>query len=216
VPAACCRQFLRRTGYIENPGWKPGSPTGWKPATTVVCVRKSAHSAISDSLAEVNEIYSLLGEGLEATQLSFAQIALRAVIIFVASLWIVRLASKRFFAKKTAFDVIFGFILGSMLARAINGSEKVLPTIGAGILLALLHRSLGWLGLRYPGFAKFIKGHTEILVRDGQMDQRVMASHHIGEDDLLEDLRLNGVQCPDEVHLASLERSGEVSVIKKK
>ena len=33
----------------------------------------------------------------------------------------VRLGDKRFLSKKTAFDAILGFILASMLARAVNG-----------------------------------------------------------------------------------------------
>jgi len=74
-------------------------------------------------------LYSAFGAGLDAQHLTIGQVALRAVLTFVAALVMVRVANKRFFAKKTAFDVILGLILASMLARAINGSEQLGPTI---------------------------------------------------------------------------------------
>jgi uncharacterized membrane protein YcaP (DUF421 family) len=126
-----------------------------------------------------------------------------------------RVADKRFFGKKTAFDIILGFILASMMARAINGSEQLLPTIGAGFLLVFLHRFLAWLGCRSPFFAGLIKGHSQTLIENGKVDRERLREHHIGEDDLLEELRLNGIEQPDEAKLARLERSGEVSVVKK-
>jgi uncharacterized membrane protein YcaP (DUF421 family) len=156
-----------------------------------------------------------LGVGMEAQRLEIRQVLLRAIIVFVSALVMVRVGDKRFFAKKTAFDVILGFILASMLARAINGSEQLGPTIAAGFELTLLHRALAWLGCRWPTFSGWIKGHSQKLVEAGRIDRGRLRKHHMGEDDLLEELRLNGVESPQGVALACLEPSGEVSVIKR-
>jgi uncharacterized membrane protein YcaP (DUF421 family) len=156
-----------------------------------------------------------LGTGVEATKLTTGQVCLRALIVFFAALVIVRFADKRFFARKNAFDVNLGFILASMMARAINGSEQLLPTIVAAFLLATLHRFLGWIASRWERFSGLIKGHGEVLIQDGRVNDTALARHHIGKDDLVEELRLNGVETPDEVKLGRLERSGDVSIIKK-
>jgi hypothetical protein len=42
----------------------------------------------------------------------------------------VRVANKRIFSKTTAFDAVLGFIMASMLARAVNGSAAFFPTLG--------------------------------------------------------------------------------------
>jgi uncharacterized membrane protein YcaP (DUF421 family) len=118
-------------------------------------------------------------------------------------------------ARKTAFDLILGLVLASMLARAINGSEQLGPTITAGFALALLHRFLGWLACKWPALGGVIKGHSETLITDGEIDRETLAKHNIGDDDLLEELRLNGVEKPEQARLARLERSGEISVIPK-
>lgn len=141
---------------------------------------------------------------------------LRAVIVFFATLCIVRFADKRFFAKKTAFDLILGFILASMMARAINGSEQLGPTIAAGFLLALLHRTLAWMACQWPKFGGLIKGSSQTIIERGIVKTAALQKHHIADDDLLEELRLNGVERPEEAKIAKLERSGEVSVIKEK
>lgn len=162
----------------------------------------------------LESVQTFFGEGLQPTQLSYGQVVYRAVVVFFAALAIVRVANKRFFAKKTAFDFILGLVLASMMARSINGTERLGPTIVAGFVLALLHRGLGWLACRWPTIGGWIKGSTQTLVESGQVNRATMRQHHIGEDDLAEELRLKGVQHASEVHLARLERSGEISVIR--
>jgi uncharacterized membrane protein YcaP (DUF421 family) len=163
----------------------------------------------------VNSLEHAFGAGLPPNHYTGAQVALRAILIFFATLVIVRVANKRFFAKKTAFDFILGLILASMMARAINGAEPLIPTIAAGFLLAFLHRWMAWLSCHYPKVGQLIKGNSQTLVENGEVNEETMERHHIGPDDLAEELRLQGVMRPSQVQLARLERSGEVSVVKK-
>src|ERR1017187_7031428 len=72
----------------------------------------------------------LLGLGAEPKNLTFAQISLRGVIIFLITLLMVCLSSKRSLAEKTAFDAIFLVILASVLSRAINGTAGFFASIG--------------------------------------------------------------------------------------
>jgi len=52
---------------------------------------------------------TLLGIGVEPKQLTFLQVSVRGVIVFIAALIMVRLSSKRSLAEKTAFEWIRGF-----------------------------------------------------------------------------------------------------------
>src|SRR5205807_9848504 len=69
-----------------------------------------------------------LGLNVEPRDLTLLQVSLRGVIVFIAALVLLRIADRRFLAKLSAFDALLGFILASMLARAINGSASFLPT----------------------------------------------------------------------------------------
>ena len=83
----------------------------------------------------------LLGLGAEPKDLTFLQISLRGVIVFLATLIMVRLGHKRSLSRKTAFDAVLIVILASVLSRAINGSAAFFATLGGGLVLVLLHRS---------------------------------------------------------------------------
>jgi uncharacterized membrane protein YcaP (DUF421 family) len=77
-----------------------------------------------------------------------------------------------------------------------------------------MHWAFSGLALRWHGFGRLIKGRSQLLVRDGQVDEAALRGAHMTEHDLLEDLRGEGVPNPDHVAEARLERSGEVSVVK--
>lgn len=163
-----------------------------------------------------DSVSSFLGLGTEPKGLTFVQISLRGIIVFVVSLAMVRMASKRFLAKMSAFDAILGFILASMLARAVNGSSSFFPTLGAGFVLVWLHRLMAKLACKWHGFGNLVKGHYNPVIQDGVVLEQVLRKHNLSEHDLLEDLRLNGnVEEPTKIKAAYLERNGQISVVKQ-
>src|SRR6186997_3641156 len=111
-----------------------------------------------------------LGLGRDASALTFTQISLRGIIVFIATLVIVRCADRRFLSQKTAFDAVLGFILASMLARAVNGNAAFLPTLGGGLVLVVLHRILAYWSRRSHRLGILIKGESDVIIRDGQLD----------------------------------------------
>jgi len=160
---------------------------------------------------------ALLGLGREAGGLTFLQISLRGVIVFAATLVIVRCGDRRFLSQKTAFDAVLGFILASMLARAVNGTAAFFPTLGSGFVLVLLHRMLASWSRRSHAVGLLIKGRSDVIVRDGALDEAAARRNRLSEHDLLEDLRLNGnVADIRDVGLGVLERNGHVSVVRRR
>jgi uncharacterized membrane protein YcaP (DUF421 family) len=135
-------------------------------------------------------------------------------VVFVAALLMLRLAHKRFFAQRNPLDALLALIIASTLSRAINGSAAFFPTLVAGFGLVLLHRALTWAAARVPAVGGFVKGAPVVLIEKGRVNAAALRRHSLSPDDLREDLRLNGVERPEDVRDATLERNGEVSVIK--
>src|SRR5690349_8998771 len=119
----------------------------------------------------------LLGLGLEPKDLNFVHIGLRGVIVFLVALAMIRVANRRFLAKMSAFDALFGFILASMLARAVNGSSPFFPTLGGGFVLVALHALISKLSFRWKWFGLLVKGRPDVLVRDGRLEQDRMRAY---------------------------------------
>ena len=82
-----------------------------------------------------NFVGPLLGLGVEPKELTFLQISIRGIIVFVATLLMIRLGHKRSLARKTPFDAVLIVILASVLSRAINGSAAFFATLGGGVVI---------------------------------------------------------------------------------
>ena len=157
----------------------------------------------------------LLGLGVETKDLTFMQCSARGVIVFAATLVMVRLSSKRSLSEKTAFDAVLIVIIASVLARAINGSAPFFPTLGTGFVLVVLHRLLGAVAYYSHGFGILIKGKPVVLVQNGKLQHKNMRLNHISEHDLQEDMRLDAkTEDLSKIKVARAERSGDISFIK--
>jgi uncharacterized membrane protein YcaP (DUF421 family) len=160
------------------------------------------------------QIQTLLGLGLDVGDVNALQMALRTLLIYVFSLMLVRLGSKRFLSQATAFDFIVSIMLGSVMSRAINGSAPFLPTLAAGVVLIALHTFFAWVAFRTDWFGSIIKGNPVLLVKDGKVQQEGVRQSGLSNHDLEQAIRLQGSQTdPATVKLAYLERNGRISII---
>jgi uncharacterized membrane protein YcaP (DUF421 family) len=157
----------------------------------------------------------LLGLGARPEDLTFVQISLRGIIVFLVTLMMIRLGHKRSLARKTAFDAVLIIILASVLARAINGSAAFFATLGCGFVIVALHRLLAFIAYHSHWFGCLLKGRPEVIVEDGNLILGTMRRNHISEHDLEEDLRLDArMEDTSKVKIARVERSGDISFIK--
>jgi uncharacterized membrane protein YcaP (DUF421 family) len=162
-----------------------------------------------------NPVRVFLGLGAQPETLTFTQVSIRGIIVFVFTLIMVRMSARRSLARRTVFDSIFLVILASVLARAINGSSDLLPTIGGGFVLVGFHRLLASIAFYSHWFGDLIKGPEQILMHDGKFMRDAMRRNHITEHDLEEDLRLTlQTERFDCIRGSILERSGGISFIK--
>ena len=163
-----------------------------------------------------NSFEAVLGLGVEPKDLTFIQISLRGIIVFLDTLTTMRLGHKRSLSRKTPFDAVLLVILAAVLSRAINGSAAFFATLGGGVVLVVLHRLFAHLAYYSHGFGILVKGRPDTIVHDGECDFRMMRRNHISMHDLEEDMRL-GAHIDDlsRVRLARVERSGDISFIKK-
>jgi len=163
-----------------------------------------------------NSFETFLGLSVEPKDLTFVQISVRGIIVFLATLIMVRLGHKRSLAHKTPFDAVLLVILASVLSRAINGSAAFFATLGGGVVLVVLHRIFAHLAYHSHGFGILVKGKPDTIVRDGECDFPVMRRNHVSTHDLEEDMRLSAhTDDLSKIRVARVERSGDISFIEK-
>jgi uncharacterized membrane protein YcaP (DUF421 family) len=158
----------------------------------------------------------LFGAGQEAKDVDAVQVCFRAVLIYFFGWAILRIGGNRFLGQETAFDIVLGFVLGSVLSRAINGSSTLLLALVSSALLVGVHHLLTWATFKSRRLSQIFSGRPATLILNGEVLQEAMRRHQYSDEDLSETLRLNGrVDDPRKVQEARFERNGKISVVKK-
>lgn len=158
-------------------------------------------------------LHHLTGENAEA--IAWWQMCIRAVIIFFYALFLYRILPRRAFGSNSAADIVAVVIMGSSLSRGMTGSVPLLPVLAATAVLAGLYVILTALAWRVDPISRVVKGRPVRLVRDGVVDWPALRRCQLGERDLEESLRQEGVSDLSDVTGLWLERDGKVSIIRK-
>lgn len=117
----------------------------------------------------------------------------------------------------TYFNYITGITLGNLSASVIT--EKTIPLYQGLLAVAIwsgLTLILGYISTKSRPVKRIIDGEPAILIRNGCVDQKALASTKITIDDLILLLRRKDVFSVSEVDLAIFESNGSISVYKKK
>src|SRR5918912_4555624 len=134
---------------------------------------------------QIENLFRLvLGLGLEGKDLNVPQMALRAVVVYVVAVLIVRIGKKRFMGRATAFDVILGIMLGSIVSRAVTGNAPFFPALIVSGVLVAMHWLFSFIALRWHAFGVAVKGRPLLLVRDSRIEHQAMRKAHMTEQDL--------------------------------
>lgn len=157
-------------------------------------------------------IGDLLGHG---TELTVAQMSIRAALGFIITLILVRTAGRRSFAMHSPFDNVIALLLGAVLSRAVVGASPFLPTVAACAVIVLLHRACAWVATRSHGLGRLIKGESVTVFEDGQVLRSRLRGTLMSDKDLHEELRLHLNQETFEgVERIEVERSGRVAFVR--
>jgi uncharacterized membrane protein YcaP (DUF421 family) len=151
--------------------------------------------------------------GTEPASITWWQMTIRAAVVFVFGLLLVRIFGQRAFGRQTVLDVILAIVIGSNLSRTMTASAPLWPTLAATTGLVLLYWVFNHMAARWHRLSWLVKGGVIQLAHDGRMDRKAMLRTGISEGDILEAMRRSGIENVEEVRSAYLERNGKISVL---
>lgn len=163
-----------------------------------------------------NFIWIIGGNEIDAA-MPVWQLVLRTIAVYGVALLIIRVAKRRFMGGYTTFDILLGFVVGSVLSRAITGSIRFLDMFIVVLVLVIMHWVISIIGY-YAGssISKTVKNSARQLVKDGEMIEEEMRKSKLGENDLMQAVRNQGnTDSLENVKSAYLERDGSITVITK-
>ena len=156
-------------------------------------------------------------DGLFELSMPWWEFVLRAVVVYVVLLALVRLTGKRAVAQTTPFDMILLVLLGTAVQNSLIGEDVSLVggLILAATLIALNH-AVGWITARWRRMHSVVEGDPVLVARDGEVLHRVLRRENVSPADFDEAMRRNGITEHDEIECAWLESDGTVTLRKRR
>ena len=141
---------------------------------------------------------------------------LRAVLLYVFILFILRMTGKRQIADLQPFDLIITMAVADLASTAIADTDiPLLYSVVPILALYLVQQAVAFLSLRSRRFRTFVCGSPLLLVREGVLQEGIMRQANYTVSDLSDHLRAQQVFDLKSVQYAILETNGSLSVLEK-
>jgi uncharacterized membrane protein YcaP (DUF421 family) len=141
----------------------------------------------------------------------------RSLVMF-ALLWLVfRIGGRRTLAEITTFDFILLLIIGEATQQALVGDDYSLITAAlVTVTLLLLDLAMGRLAISGEGMRRFIESAPVIVIDNGKPLDNVLRNEGVDLEEVMMAAReKHGLQTPDEIKYAIVERHGGISIVPK-
>ena len=147
---------------------------------------------------------------------SMVSVFFRTIIIYMFLLLTLRLMGKRQIGELQVSELIVTFMLSELAVNPIaNPSMPLLHALVPILLLLSIEGVISYWMTKSNRVKRILSGTPAILICKGKLDQDAMAENRLEIDELLAELRQNGIGGPGEVEYAILEKNGKVSVFPK-
>ena len=148
--------------------------------------------------------------------MEFVNVAIKAAVIYIGLLIAMKLLGKRQAGEMQISELITTFLVSEIATLPITDPKMpfYVPVIALGVIIALEFAS-SMLALKIPLVREFLEGKPSALIKNGKPDKKELKRARMSMDELLSELRLQGIAEPDEVLHATLESNGKLSVIQK-
>ncbi len=143
----------------------------------------------------------------------FAQI-LHAAVFYFSIVAIFRIFGKRHSGQVTTFDLVI--LISIAVALQTEFQHKGFINILLFItVISGLHFLGTYLGNRFPKLRDLVRGSPSVLARSGEFIEENLKKEGVTKEDVKAGMRKAGVKEISEVEIATLEETGQISVVKK-
>jgi uncharacterized membrane protein YcaP (DUF421 family) len=143
-------------------------------------------------------------------------VAIRAAVAFVFVYVLTRAVGRRELGSMEPFDLILLIVLGDLIQQGITQSDySVVGLFLAASVMGLMTVAFSYVSWRFPRVRPLLDGEPIVIVHDGQPIEPNLRRERLSLDEVRAQARLQQIESLDDVKLAVLETSGQISFIKK-
>ncbi len=144
------------------------------------------------------------------------EFCMRIAVLYLAVMLALRVMGKREIGKLSVFDFVVSIMIAELSTVPMEDTHTPLYMALVSIaMLVVLQLAVALTQMKSQRFRKWVEGEPVILVEHGEVRDKQMRRIRYTMDDLLMQLREQGLTHVQDVEFAVLETSGKLSVLPK-
>lgn len=145
--------------------------------------------------------------------MNYVTIIIRTIILYFFIILIFRIMGKREIGELSVQDFVVSILIAELAALSIEKFDQtIFYTIIPIILLCILELLIGFISLKNSKFRDVIDGKPSLIINKGKICYKEMLKQRYTLEDLLLELRNNGIKNINDVEFAILENNGNLNI----
>ena len=144
--------------------------------------------------------------------LMYISIILRTLFMYFFIILVYRIMGKKEVGQLSIIDLIVSILIAELVAIAIEAEKSIFLSIIPISILTFTQIGISFITLKSERIRDLIDGKPTIIIKNGKLNFKEMSHLRYSLDDLVTQLRLQGVSSIEHVKYAVLENNGSLSV----
>ena len=142
----------------------------------------------------------------------FIGIILKTLFMYFFIILVYRIMGKKEVGQLSIIDLIVSILIAELVALAIEAKKSIFLSIIPISILTLTQIAISYITLKNEKIRYIIDGKPTVIIKNGKLNFKEMSHLRYSLDDLVTQLRLQGINSIEHVKYAVLENNGNLSV----
>lgn len=140
----------------------------------------------------------------------------KTFVLYFFVILVYRIMGKKEVGKLSIIDLIVSVLIAELAALSIESKDRsIFMSIVPIAVLVVIQMVLGYITLKNSKIRNIIDGTPATIINNGKLNFSIMSKMRYSLDDLISQLREQGIGSIEEVNYAILENNGKLSVFEK-
>ncbi|MGZ5084717.1 MAG: DUF421 domain-containing protein [Usitatibacter sp.] len=145
------------------------------------------------------------------------ELVLRSFVVYAFLIVLLRITGKRQVGQLAPFDLVLLLVLSNAVQNSMNGGDNSLTGgLISATTLIVLNYAVGYATYRSKRIEELIEGRPQVLIKNGKLQEEVMAKSQLTHHELAAALRQAGCADVGQCKSAMLENNGSISGVAHK
>ena len=138
---------------------------------------------------------------------------LKAILLYLVIIVSLRIMGKRQIGELQPTELVVTILISNIASLPIEDSDiPILVAVLPILTITCLEVFLSYLSTRFWKIRKLVEGNFRVIIRNGEICQKELTNLRISLEDLMEELRTQGIFDVRQVTFAAVETNGKISV----